>query len=217
MFPVVNGIKPLTPDSRRDHVLDTSYFGNLKPSPLTSGKSLEYTGCPPAMQFTALTGDGQGIYFAEEDGQANRKLLTWKAYSGAAGAGSAYSEKPDAQSPPISGQAVQDADLLMFSIEHPVAGWGSQKPSTEYRSPGDLVLGPFQGDWYDAARLYRKWALTAPWSAKGPIHERADYPRWFLEAPYWTFGNLGDERGVEDAIAKHAFYDVPTMISHVYS
>ncbi len=218
MFPVVNGIKPLTPDSVGDQILYTGRFGDLKPSPFTSGETPHYTGCPPAMQFTALTGDGQGLYFAEEDGQVNRKLLTWRAYSGRAGAGTAYSEKADSPSRrPISGETDPDADLLMFSIEHYVLGWGSEKPSKEYRSPGDLVLGPFSGDWYDAARIYRKWALTAPWCAKGPIYERADYPKWFLEAPYWTFGDLGDERGIEEALEKQAFYEVPTMISHVYN
>ena len=211
IFPVVNGIKPLTPDSRRDHILDADKLGDLKPSPLVSGKTPDYTGCPPAMQFTALFGDGQGLYFAEEDGQANRKLLTWTAYSGQDGTGSAFSEKAYYE------KADAEADLLMFSIEHWVLGWGSEKPSKEYRSPGDLVLGPFPGDWYDAARIYRKWALTAPWCANGPIYERADYPKWFAEAPNWTLGGLGDERGVEAALEKHDFYEVPTMISHVYN
>ncbi len=210
-FPVVTGIKPLTPDSIGDQILHTGRFGDLKPSPLTSGKTPEHTSCPPAMQFTALFGDGQGLYFADHDGQGNRKLLTWTAYSEKAGAGSAYSEKAYYE------KVHADADLLMFSIEHPVPDWGSDKPPNEYRSPGDLVLGPFPGDWYDAARIYRKWALTAPWCAKGPIYERADYPKWFLEAPYWTFGNLGAEEGIEAALEKQAFYEVPTMISHVYN
>ena len=218
LFPVVTGIKPLTPDSSRDQILHTGKFGDLKPSPLASGKTPDYTSCPPAMQFTALFGDGQGLYFADHDGQGNRKLLTWTAYYGGAGAGTAYSEKADMPSTrPLAGQSDTGVDLLMLSIEHPVPGWGSDKPPREYRSPGDLVLGPFPGDWYDAARIYRKWALTAPWCAKGPIYERADYPKWFLEAPYWTFGNLGAEEGIEAALEKQAFYEVPTMISHVYN
>ena len=218
IFPLVRGIKPLTPDSSRDHILDAGKFGDLKPSPLLNGKIPDYTGCPPAMQFSALIGDRRGLYFAEEDGQANRKLFMWRAHADDAGAGTAYSEKVDTPAHRASpDQADRDLDLLTFSIEHPVLGWGSQEPSEQYRSPGDLVLGPFSGDWYDAARTYRKWALTAPWCAKGPIYERVDYPRWFLEAPNWTFGGLGDERGIEEALAKHAFYEVPTMISHVYN
>jgi hypothetical protein len=36
----------------------------------------------------------------------------------------------------------------------------------------------------DTSRIYRKWAITAPWSVKGWIHERADYPKLLIKAPY---------------------------------
>ena len=29
-----------------------------------------------------------------------------------------------------------------------------------YESRGDVVTCPFQGDWFDAARIYRKWAVN---------------------------------------------------------
>ena len=91
----------------------------------------------------ALLGDGMGLYFGEEDEQANEKHLCWT---------------PD------------EADgTLTYSVVHPVLGWGGDEPVTAYRSPGDVVMGPFQGDWFDAARIYRRWAITAPWCAKGLI------------------------------------------------
>ena len=189
-FPVVKGIQPLTRESRGDVILDAQRFGIEKPSPLASGRESS-TGCPPGMQFTALTGDGMGLYFGEEDGQSNAKHLAW----------------------------VADADntSLAFSIAHPVLDWGGDEPVREYDSPGDIVLGPFHGDWYDAARIYRRWALTAPWCSKGPIYERADYPQWLLRAPYWSIGYMQDENDVEDELRKQAFFEIPTMVTHLYN
>jgi len=188
-FPLIQGIRPLTPEARQDIVLDTWQVGWARPSPLVSGEVLSIN-YPAGMNFTALTGDGLGLYLAEEDGEANQKQLTWS---------------PD-----------QDAGTLDFSISHPVLNWGAEEPVREYEPSGDLVGGPFHGDWYDAARLYRKWALTAPWCAKGPIHQRPDYPQWLAEAPYWSIGQLGDEAGLQWEMEKHDFFGLPTMVCHAY-
>ena len=190
IFPKVGGIMPLSPQAREDVVLDTRAIGSQKPSPLVSGAvmSIAY---PAGMQFTALLANDRGLYFAEEDGQANRKNISWT---------------PDA-----------GAGALGFSITHPVLNWGGDELVVEYRSPGDAVCGPFQGDWYDAARIYRKWALTAPWCAKGPIHKRADYPGWLATAPYWTLGHLSSESGIADEVDKYDFFGLPTMVCHAYN
>lgn len=49
----------------------------------------------------------------------------------------------------------------------------------------EATVAAFRGDWWEAARLYRAWALTAPWAAKGPIVARADYPKRMAEIPLW--------------------------------
>jgi hypothetical protein len=49
-----------------------------------------------------------------------------------------------------------------------------------------VVLEAFHGGWWDAAQLYRKWALTeAAWCKKGNLSARADVPAWVLRAPHW--------------------------------
>ena len=35
--------------------------------------------------------------------------------------------------------------------------------------PYDLRINLLKGDWYDAAKHYRTWALTQPWSVRGPL------------------------------------------------
>ena len=58
------------------------------------------------------------------------------------------------------------------SIEHllPQPGEGPQE------FPGYCVsIAPFVGDWYEAARIYRRWALRQPWAARGPDERRGSY------------------------------------------
>lgn len=58
---------------------------------------------------------------------------------------------------------------------------GKAAPGPRYA----VTIAPFTGDWWNAARLYRSWALTTKWTAKGPIHRRPDYPKRMAEIPLW--------------------------------
>ena len=49
----------------------------------------------------------------------------------------------------------------------------------------EVTVAAIGGDWWQAAKLYRAWALTAPWTAKGRIIDRTDYPRHIAEIPLW--------------------------------
>jgi hypothetical protein len=49
----------------------------------------------------------------------------------------------------------------------------------------EVVLGSFEGDWYDAAELYRDWSLRQKWAT--PLTQRTDVPEWLLNsAPHIT-------------------------------
>ena len=53
---------------------------------------------------------------------------------------------------------------------------------------GEFVLRPFQGDWFDAGRIYGNWlGQSAPWF---PARPRLDSPAWFRENLVWTQGYL---------------------------
>ena len=66
---------------------------------------------------------------------------------------------------------------IRLGIAH-VGDWPSKGTRTlEY----DVVLGSFTGDWYDAAHIYREWALQQKWSI--PLHKREDVPEWLLNSP----------------------------------
>ncbi|MGN0853843.1 MAG: DUF6259 domain-containing protein [Kiritimatiellia bacterium] len=79
---------------------------------------------------------------------------------------------------------------LLLSPEHdwtiatPVEGAGRAGRAAE--GPRfEVTVAAFRGDWWQAARLYRAWALTTKWTAKGRILDRADYPRRLAEIPLW--------------------------------
>ena len=58
--------------------------------------------------------------------------------------------------------------------------------------PYDVVMGPMKGDWYDAALIYRDWALQQKWCAKGTLAERAakgTVDRNLLDTDYWIRPN----------------------------
>lgn len=60
-----------------------------------------------------------------------------------------------------------------------VAGLAADGPRYE------TTVTAFTGDWWEAARLYRAWALTTKWAEKGPIVSRTDYPKRMAEIPVW--------------------------------
>jgi hypothetical protein len=98
-----------------------------------------------------------------------------------------------------------------------------------------VVLAGFEGDWYDAAQVYRAWALPhARWTRAGNISTRlaaAEYPAWLTGVPLWTTDWLthseqhqqratprsDDESGlmVRDNIALAAALGTP-IATHVY-
>ena len=47
------------------------------------------------------------------------------------------------------------------------------------------TLAPLHGDWWEAARRYRAFALRQSWAAKGPIRDNPSYPRRLCEIPLW--------------------------------
>ena len=84
---------------------------------------------------------------------------------------------------------VQDMDTPgnAFSMSHevpdPYDPDPDQAPVVEISAHG--VLAVFQGDWFDAAQLYRKWAQTAPWWPDIDVDGRIDTPAWFKEIALW--------------------------------
>ena len=52
--------------------------------------------------------------------------------------------------------------------------------------PYTIAFGPFRGDWYDAAKEYRKWVKTQPVFV--PLKDRKVIPEWFTKLNVWFQG-----------------------------
>lgn len=82
------------------------------------------------------------------------------------------------------------------------------------RSAGPDPVGPkftvvtqcYDGDWWDAARIYRAWAMRQKWTAKGPIANRTDYPKALAEVAVWGRAIAEDENYYR--VLRAAFPDV---------
>ena len=116
-----------------------------------------YPGPAAKFQFVAAYGEQsqQGFYYAAEDGAGYSKVFFEKNY-------------------PAPG-------CVLLAVQHLPAGRGALV--REYTLPYAIATGPYQGDWWDAAQIYRRWWLGQVWAGKGPVRARADIPTWLKQSP----------------------------------
>jgi len=76
-----------------------------------------------------------------------------------------------------------------------------------------VVIAAYSGDWWQAARLYREWALKQVWASKGPIRQRTDYPANLQNLGFWMLLN-GKPEGVQRAmrVAEQLYANVPVGV-----
>lgn len=121
---------------------------------------LPYPGPAAKFQFFAAYGRtaGRGFYFSTEDGRGFAKTF-------------AIRNHPEADSVILGAQYFPEG-----------RGAGSKRFEQAY----EVVSGPFTGDWWDAARLYRTWWLQQIWARRGLLVQRQDLPDWLVRAPFAT-------------------------------
>ena len=116
-------------------------------------------------------------------------------------------EDPDAR---IKTMVVEGEQCVSF--EAPVENAG--RPGLAAEGPRfDVVLAPLSGDWWEAARRYRAFALKQKWAARGPIRDDPSYPRRFCQIPLWINIHAHPREAEEIRLrVKEAFPDFPTGI-----
>jgi hypothetical protein len=59
-----------------------------------------------------------------------------------------------------------------------------------FDAPFPVKLGVYQGDWMDGCKIYRKFALTAPWTSENKISQRTSMPQQLKDIGLWMrFGD----------------------------
>ncbi len=121
-----------------------------------------FTGQYPApsspMQYSALYGADGGLFLATHDGKMYIKQFIHECH--------------------------KDSGTLTYFLRNLPERRG--EAGTGYHMPYDFVLTSFKGDWFDAARLYRDWAVKQVWCSGGPLATRKDVPEWYKKLTFWT-------------------------------
>lgn len=151
---------------RKDVLVTTDGFGSAIPDPirqprLTAWTNRGYPGGLQSMPFVALLNGGVGLYAGVHDPAAG--LCRFR-------------HLPDAE---------HDRLPLAILIEPEEAGRAQPAVALDY----DIVLGVFEGGWYEAALIYRAWALRQP-RAACRIGRRADIPEWSRGSALWLRDNF---------------------------
>ncbi len=107
---------------------------------------------------------------------------------------------------------IQAGGEFKFQIPPPDMG----VPGRGFSMQHPVVIGPLAGDWFDAARRYRDWALTAPWMARGPLHQRDDMPKRLRDGLTWLLMSGPPEEVEPKIVAAADFLGVPIGV-HWYN
>jgi hypothetical protein len=120
-----------------------------------------YPSSAACMQFTAVYDPGRrtGLYFAAHDSLASPKRII-------------VEERGDDPGVRLAlGYPATDAD----------------KTGNRFLLPGEAIWQRLDGDWFDAAMIYRDWVRkVARWWPQLSREGREDTPRWFRELSVWT-------------------------------
>ena len=67
-----------------------------------------------------------------------------------------------------------------------------------YKLPYDMVIGTFNGDWHDAADIYRNWVESSTMPRPSKIFENKDLPDWYFESPVVITYPVRGEHDMDD-------------------
>lgn len=151
--------------------------------------ALQWSGTYPslvsAMQFVTFYGGGTGLYIGMHDPEANHKHLAVK--GSAEGPGFTCTNWP----------AI------------------AKTPEKVYRVPYEAVIGVFDGDYWNAAQIYREFTLKTPWGKAGPVSRRP-IPKWLTDTELWLMPDAKPLDNVEPCKKAAEFFGVPISL-HWYN
>ncbi|MGH7149671.1 MAG: hypothetical protein ACREIU_03175, partial [Planctomycetota bacterium] len=116
-----------------------------------AGYLVPFTNWQHFQLFPYYAADGHGVYYATHDGKATHAKFT-----NLFGYGNRY-----------------ELQSAWYPEDSSVSTNGSR-----WASPYPVAMGVFDGDWWDAAQVYRSWAETQPILEMGKLLARTDVPQW---------------------------------------
>lgn len=58
-------------------------------------------------------------------------------------------------------------------------------PGSDFKSPFPVMLGVYEGGWMEGCKIYRQFAVTAPWLSEGKLLYRSGMPKAIKEMGLW--------------------------------
>lgn len=129
------------------------------------------------MQFFAYYDDRGGVYVACEDGKARSKDL----------------------------RALGDDNDCDLSYLWHVGCQGAG--GNDFATNGVAAVELFEGDWFDAAQIYKRFTRTAEWWPAS--RSREDIPAWYREMTVWFLGNANTQAAADALIAMREELGLP--------
>ncbi|MBC8231792.1 hypothetical protein H8E77_19760, partial [bacterium] len=165
-------------------------WGTLYKNPTRNGR---YRGDYPngwcTMQFAALCEGGEGLYLAAHDGKAFHKEFVF--------------------------QPFPEESRLLFEVIHYPEGMGVS--GKNFESPYPIMIIPFEGNWVDAAKIYREWAReNSVWFPQEPLESSTRTPQWLKEITLWCQTG-GDPKDVVPKVLRFADFFQTPMAVHWYN
>ncbi len=145
-----------------------------------------YPSCVRAMPFIAVSDGAAGLYLGIEDTQGYPLRLFVGPH--------------------------KETQAITLGLRHELENMGKTRT---FKTPYPVVLTPFEGDWYEAARIYRRTAKTV-WADVSPLSERKDIPQWLKDIDLWLVGACEDEATANKTLEFAHYFGVPTA-AHIYS
>ena len=115
------------------------------------------------MQFSAYYApDGPMLYVQATDGGGRRKRFEWVGEAGQAGSS-------------VDPQGTMRFQARHYPVDNAFEGNDVHAPFA-YDMPYRMRLAVMEGNWHDAGKRYRAWALEQQWARRGRIETSEDFP-----------------------------------------
>ncbi len=86
----------------------------------------------------------------------------------------------------------------------------------KYKLPYDMVIGTFDGDWHDAADIYRNWVESSEIPRPVKIADNKDLPDWYFESPVVVTYPVRGEHDMDDGtMPPNALYPYTNALPHL--
>ena len=157
VLPYLSGIGQISSNPSNDYLVYPSLSGMLFQDPVHN--------------FVLNRGWGYQQYYP--GGYDNMQFLAY--YSGESGVGLYLASQDTAGYTKYLNSARPNNNWLELDCTYITA----LQEGASVTVPYSVAVGVFHGDWYDAASLYRSWAIQQKWAQGGSLATRRDVPDWY--------------------------------------